>query len=74
MSREWHLKRDRAFRKRLAAGMRAPRRNGQKRAESTAAKRTLNRYQAEDFLAAAIWHEISTMVCSTSANRLDVAR
>lgn len=32
MSREWHLKRDRAFRKKLAAGMRAPRSKRRKRA------------------------------------------
>lgn len=31
MSREWHLKRDRTFRKKLAQGMRAPRRKGRKR-------------------------------------------
>jgi len=32
MSREWHLKRDRVFRKKLAQGMRAPRRKRKKRA------------------------------------------
>lgn len=32
MSREWHLKRDRVFRKKLAAGIRAPQRKRRKRA------------------------------------------
>jgi putative endonuclease len=36
MSREWHLKRDRAFRRQLAAGMRAPRSKRRKRAMTAA--------------------------------------